>query len=125
MLPLEQFLTPEECYLVDTALLSSKDKFATRLAIYGLRCLQEISQKTGLSMANISHEKVSEWIQQEPTIQKQLQMDESFELFFSNLVISAQRTLKQISESKGILIQDLDVKQVIEWFEKKAKEGLN
>jgi hypothetical protein len=38
------FLTEDEAIQVDAALLSSKEKFSTRLAIYALRCLKEIAK---------------------------------------------------------------------------------
>lgn len=116
-----QFLTSEECVEVDVALLSSQEKFSTRLAIYSLRLLKEISKKTGLSVVEVTNQQVREWIQQDENIKEQIELDASFESFFTNLVLSSVRPLQQIASETGEEIEDLTVKQVVAWFEKDGK----
>jgi hypothetical protein len=116
-----QFLTAEECVEVDVALLSSQEKFSTRLAIYSLRLLKEIAKKTGLSVVEVSNQQVREWMQQDKSIKEQIELDASFESFFTNLVLSSLRPLQQIASETGEEIEDLTVKRVVAWFEKDGK----
>ncbi|MGL5510297.1 MAG: hypothetical protein ACRC2J_05185, partial [Microcoleaceae cyanobacterium] len=59
------FLTETEAIAVESALLTSKDKFSTRLAIYALRCLKQISQSTGRAIALIQPAEIALWISQD------------------------------------------------------------
>jgi hypothetical protein len=119
-----EFLTQEEVIQVDAALLSSKEKFSTRLALYALRCLQQISLEKKIEIESIQPEKIKAWIQQDPTIQKQIELDNSFEAFFTKLVISSLKPLKQIAVEENQPVENLTVKQVIAWFEQQSKENL-
>jgi hypothetical protein len=119
-----EFLTQEEVIQVDAALLSSKEKFSTRLALYALRCLQQIAQEKQIDIKSIQAEQIQAWIQQDETIQKQVELDSSFEAFFTKLVISSLNPLKQIAREENQPVENLSVKQVITWFEKQSKENL-
>lgn len=121
MQPSMEFLTPEESAQVDGALLTSKQKFSTRLAIYALRCLRQIGQQTGLAAEQISGEQVTAWIKEDQNIQQQLDVDASFENFFTRLVMSSLRPLKQVSQEAGVPVEELTVSQVVKWFEKEGK----
>ena len=116
-----EFLTIEESTQVDAALLSSKEKFSTRLAIYALRVLKEIGNDMGLSVEWVTFEQVRQWIKKDALLEKQIEVDVSFETFFTNLVFSSLRPLKQVSQESGIPLEELTVKEVIQWFEKEAK----
>ncbi|MGL5511587.1 MAG: hypothetical protein ACRC2J_08775, partial [Microcoleaceae cyanobacterium] len=100
---------------------TSKDKFSTRLAIYALRCLKQISQSTGRAIALIQPAEIALWISQDEQIQKQIELDESFADFFTRLVVSALRPLEEIAKEYQSNIEDLTVIQVINWFEKMGK----
>jgi hypothetical protein len=118
MQPLADFLTPEECAEVDMALLSSKEKFSARLAIYALRVLKQIAEETGLSVTEVTNQQVMDWVKNDESIKESIELDASFENFFTNLVLASLRPLKQIAvESEGA-IEQLTVKQVVAWFEK-------
>lgn len=119
------FLTEAEAIAVESALLTSKDKFSTRLAIYALRCLKQISQSTGRAIAQIDAEEIALWISQDEHIQTQIELDESFADFFTRLVVSALRPLEQIAQEYQLNIEDLTVTQVISWFEKMGKIQFN
>ncbi len=116
-----EFLTQEEAIKVDASLLSSKEKFSTRLAIYALRCLKKIAQEDGITVAKITPERITAWIHQDPKIQQQVEIDASFESFFTRLVVSSLKPLKQISQEQEIPVEALTVAQVISWFEKDGK----
>lgn len=115
------FLTPEECAEVDRALLSSKEKFSARLAIYALRVLKQVAGETGLPVTEVSNQQVMDWVRNDESIQQSIQVDASFELFFTNLVVASLRPLRQIAVEAGGAIEQLTVKQVVAWFEKDAK----
>jgi len=115
------FLTPEECAEVDMALLSSKEKFSARLAIYALRVLKQVAGETGLPVTEVSNQQVMDWVRNDESIQQSIQVDASFELFFTNLVVASLRPLRQIATEAGGAIEQLTVKQVVAWFEKDAK----
>jgi hypothetical protein len=121
MQSLTDFLKPEECAEVDTALLSSKEKFSARLAIYALRVLKQIAEETGFSVTEIANQQVMDWVKNDESIKQSIELDASFENFFTNLVLASLRPLKQIAvESEGA-IEQLTVKQVVAWFEKDGK----
>lgn len=121
MQPDKEFLTPQEAVKVDTALLSSKEKFSTRLAIYALRCLREIAADKKCAIAAITPNQIIDWINQDETLRDKLEIDSSFEAFFSRLVISSMKPLNHIAEELEIPVDNLTVDQVIAWFEKHSK----
>jgi hypothetical protein len=121
MQPSTEFLTPEECAEVDKALLTSHDKFTARTAIYSLRSLRQVSQQSGVAVADLNPHQIAEWVGQDPALRPEDGFDSSFKSFFSRLVISSMKPLRQISLEAGVPIEDLTVPQVVSWFEKEAK----
>lgn len=119
------FLTVEESDKVDGALLSSREKFSTRVAIYSLRVLKQIAQQERRAIAQISKEQIVDWVEHDKSIQTNmaqgLKTDDSFRSFFTQLVLSSLKPLKKISEETGISLGDLTIDDVIAWFEKEAK----
>ena len=116
-----QFLTREESIKVDAALLTSQDKFVTRLALYALKSLKQLAQETGAPIENITPQQLSAWIEKDEMFKQEIENDATFEDFFTRLVISSLNPLKQVSQAANLPIEDLSVEQVIDWFEKKAK----
>ncbi|MEG4942525.1 hypothetical protein [Microcoleus sp. F4-D5] len=121
MEPLADFLKPEECAEVDMALLSSKEKFSARVAIYALRVLKQIAEETGLPVAEVTNGQVMYWIKNDESIKGSIELDASFENFFTNLVIASLRPLRQIATEAESAIEQLTVKQVVAWFVKDGK----
>lgn len=121
MQPPMEFLTSEEAIQVDAALLSSKEKFSTRLAIYALRCLKQIAAEKEISIEAVTAQQVSDWIKKDEKMQQQLELDSGFELFFTRLVLSSLKPLKQIAQSEQQPIEKLTIKQVVSWFEQDSK----
>ena len=72
-----QFLTPEESADVDKALLSSSEKFLTRLTISSLRLLKVIAQDTGVSIDELTHNQVIEWVEKDAKIKREQGSDAS------------------------------------------------
>ncbi|GAP93531.1 hypothetical protein [Leptolyngbya sp. NIES-2104] len=122
MQPNSEFLTPDECIEVDKALLTSKDKFSARIAIYALRSLKQIAQKSGQAIADLHPTQIEDWIYQDKSLQGGI--DNEFKKFFSQLVIASINPLTQIAQANQTNIESLTISQVVSWFEVKAKEAL-
>ncbi|MDJ1184654.1 hypothetical protein [Roseofilum casamattae] len=117
-----EFLTPEEAAAVDVALLSSADKFSTRLAIYACRVLSEISSTTHCPIEQISEDAIADWVKHDPKIEDTIDIDDRFINFFTRLVTAALVPLRQISQSKGITLDKLQVRDIITWFERERSQ---
>jgi hypothetical protein len=66
-----QFLTPEESADVDAALLTSPEKFLTRLTISSLRLLKIIAQDTGVTIEELTHKQMIEWLEKDSKIRRE------------------------------------------------------
>ena len=122
MQPGSDFLTPEECAEVDKALLTSHDKFTTRVTIYALRSLKQIAQQTNIPIAALESTQIEAWVYQDPSLQKT--GDSEFRRFFSQLVISSLKPLRRIAREADIEIEHLTIAEVVAWFEQEAKKKL-
>lgn len=123
MQPTTEFLTPEESAEVDKALLTSRDKFMTRVAIYSLRSLKQIAQQSGQTIAALNSQQIADWVANDPSLQQSI--DSNFKNFFTQLTISSLKPLNQSASDAGVAIEDLTVPQVVAWFEKQAKLNLD
>jgi hypothetical protein len=122
MQPSNEFLTPEECAEVDKALLTSHDKFSTRVAIYALRSLKQIAQANGVPIVQLEPQQIEAWVYQDESLQTGI--DREFRQFFSQLVIASMKPLRQIAAAAGVPIEAIELAQVINWFEQQAKLNL-
>ncbi|HEY9833531.1 MAG TPA: hypothetical protein V6D26_23470 [Stenomitos sp.] len=76
--PTTQFLSPEESADVDKALLSSPEKFLTRLTISSLRLLKQIAQDTGVTIEELTHQQVIDWFEKDGKIRREQGVEASF-----------------------------------------------
>ncbi len=67
----EQFLTAAESADVDKALLSSPEKFLTRLTISSLRLLKIISQDINVPIEKLTHEQLIAWFEKDSKIRRE------------------------------------------------------
>lgn len=67
----EQFLTAAESADVDKALLSSPEKFLTRLTISSLRLLKIISQDINVPIEELTHEQLIAWFEKDSKIRRE------------------------------------------------------
>ncbi|NER26380.1 MAG: hypothetical protein F6J89_01750 [Symploca sp. SIO1C4] len=72
-----QFMTPEESADVDKALLTSSEKFLTRLTISSLGLLKIISQDTGVAIHDLTHHQIIQWVEKESKIRQEQGIDAS------------------------------------------------
>jgi hypothetical protein len=66
-----QFLTEEESLDVDKALLSSPEKFLTRLTISSLRLLKTIAQEEGVAVEELTPEQIIAWFEKDGKIRRE------------------------------------------------------
>jgi len=118
---LGEFLTVEEVAEVDRALLTAQDKFLARVSLYSLRSLKRIAEQEKLPIDAVTDQQIAEWVVQDDTVQQLFASDASFQEFFTRIVLSSLKPLRQIAREADCDIADLSVTQVIQWFEKEAK----
>lgn len=107
---------------VDKALLTTKDKFLARVALYSLRSLKKIAQESAQAIEETTPQQVLAWVEQDESIPIEVEDKESFQMFFTQLVMSSLKPLQRIAEDeKSGAIANLTTAQVINWFEKDAK----
>jgi hypothetical protein len=107
---------------VDKALLTTKDKFLARVALYSLRSLKKIAQESDQAIEDVSPQQVLVWVEQDKSIPLEVEDKESFQMFFTQLVMSSLKPLQRIAtDEKSGAIANLTTAQVINWFEKDAK----
>ena len=117
-----EFLTVEECHQVDAALLTSREKFTSRVAIYALRSLKTIALEEGCTIDQLSQDKIVTWIHADPSLQENV--DVSFRNFFSQIVLGAMRPLGEIARQQDCGIEHVTIVQVIGYYETIAKASL-
>lgn len=69
--PSTQFLTLEESAKVDAALLSSPEKFLTRLTISSLRLLQHIAQEYNVKIEDLTTQQIVDWFEKDGKIRRE------------------------------------------------------
>ncbi len=116
----DQFLTFDEVAEVDRALMTAREKFSARVALYSLRSLKQIAQQ-GTAIANLNPQQIADWVASDPTLAANVEADDRFNQFFSQMVISSIKPLNQIALESETAIEDLTVSQVVAWFEKESK----
>lgn len=68
--PTTQFLTLEESAKVDAALLSSPEKFLTRLTISSLRVLQQIAKENDIAVEELTTQQIIAWFEKDGKIRR-------------------------------------------------------
>ena len=69
--PSTQFLTLEESAKVDAALLSSPEKFLTRLTISSLKLLKHIAQEYNVAIEDLTTQQVIAWFEKDAKIRRE------------------------------------------------------
>ncbi|MFN6563998.1 MAG: hypothetical protein RMY28_029985 [Nostoc sp. ChiSLP01] len=76
--PSTQFLTLEESAQVDAALLSSPEKFLTRLTLSSLKLLKYIAQEYGVAIEDLTSQQVIAWFEKDAKIRREQGIEASF-----------------------------------------------
>ena len=67
----DQYLSPEESADIDAALLSSSEKFLTRLTISSQRLLQAIAKDYQVEMSDLSHTQIIQWFENDSKVKRE------------------------------------------------------
>jgi hypothetical protein len=121
---MEDFLTVEESTAVDQALMTSREKFSTRVAVYSLRLLKQLAAAEGVSIEQMTPEQITAGLAKDSSIQSQAEKNPSFLNFFQQLVLSSLKPLTQVARSQNRAIAELTVADLITWFEQEAKQRI-
>jgi hypothetical protein len=73
-----QFLTHDESAQVDAALLSSPEKFLTRLTISSLRILQHIAKEYDVSIEELTAKQIITWFEIDGKVRREKGVEEAF-----------------------------------------------
>lgn len=76
--PTTQFLSSEESAKVDAALLSSPEKFLTRLTISSLRVLQQIAKENNVAIEELTAQQIIAWFEKDGKIRRQDGVEAAF-----------------------------------------------
>jgi hypothetical protein len=74
----QSFLTLEESALVDKALLSSHEKFLTRLTLSSQKLLRHIAQDLKVEMENLTAEQIVAWFENDGKIRREQGIDAAY-----------------------------------------------
>lgn len=76
--PSTQFLTLDESAKVDAALLSSSEKFLTRLTISSLKLLKHIAQDYNIAIEDLTTQQVIAWFEKDSKIRREQGIEASY-----------------------------------------------
>ncbi|GBO54379.1 hypothetical protein APA_2327 [Pseudanabaena sp. lw0831] len=144
-----QFLTLAEAHAIDGAMLSTMEKFMTRITISSMRIITKIAQELNIHAEEIGTSQIVQWIEHDSQMRKEQGEDAAFlkwtsphpdldfedtrqdevtpanlsshEKFLTRMVISAMSALVAIAKDYSAHIEDLTVAQIISWVERDAK----
>lgn len=144
-----QFLTLAEAHAIDGAMLSTMQKFMTRITISSMRIIIKIAEELNIHAEEIVARQIVQWIERDSQIRKEQGEDAAFlkwtsphpdldfedtredevtpanlsshEKFLTRMVISAMSALIAIAKDDSVHIEDLTVTQIISWTERDAK----
>jgi hypothetical protein len=144
-----QFLTLDEAHAINGAMLSTMDKFMTRITVSSMRIINKISEELKVHSEEIAPSQIVNWIEHDSQIRKTQGEDAAFlkwasphpdldfedtrqdvvtganlsshEKFLTRMVISALSELGAIAKDYSVHIEDLSVTQIIIWMERNAK----
>ncbi|HBC43748.1 MAG TPA: hypothetical protein DCZ88_18140 [Pseudanabaena sp.] len=144
-----QFLTLAEAHAIDGAMLSTMEKFMTRITISSMRIITKIAQELRIHAESLSAQQIVQWIELDSQIRKEQGEDAAFlkwtsphpdldfedtrqdevtpanlsshEKFLTRMVISSMQALVAIAKDYSIHLEDLTADQVIAWVERDAK----
>ncbi|MBE9003706.1 hypothetical protein IQ259_01340 [Fortiea sp. LEGE XX443] len=76
--PSTQFLTLEESAKVDAALLTSSEKFLTRLTISSHKLLKHIAQEYNVTLEQLTTQQIINWFEEDSKIRHEQGIEASF-----------------------------------------------
>jgi hypothetical protein len=125
----QQLLSPDASARIDTARLTAKQKFSTRMAVYALGVLKQIAAARQIPLDEVSQTMVIDWLTDHPIVndtlsQNELGMDESFKAFWGKIILSAFRPLNEAAELANLPVEELSLECIITYFEQVTTQEL-
>jgi len=129
MLNPDELLSPEESAQVDGALMTSKDRFSTRVAIYALRIMKQISAEQVIKLEAVGPLQLGEFLEndqaaQESMAAQSMEIDSNFKQFWSHIILSARKPLGAIAEANNTEMVNITTSQIISWFKAQSKAAV-
>lgn len=144
-----QFLTLAEAHAIDGAMLSTMEKFMTRITVSSMRIITKVAEDLHIHAEDLASSQIVHWIEMDSQIRQEQGEDAAFlkwtsphpdldfedtrqdevttaklsshEKFLTRMVISAMQALVAIAKDYSSHIEDLTVAQIIAWVERDAK----
>ncbi len=66
----EKYLTQAEALDVETAMLSTHEKFLARITISSLRLLQQIAQEEQVKVEDLTPQQITQWFERDAQLKK-------------------------------------------------------
>jgi hypothetical protein len=66
----EKYLTQVEALDVETAMLSTHEKFLTRITISSLRLLQEIAEEEQVKVEDLTPKQITQWFERDAELKR-------------------------------------------------------
>ena len=66
----EKYLTQAEALDVETALLSTHEKFLARITISSLRLLQQIAEEEQVKVEDLTPKQITQWFERDAALQR-------------------------------------------------------
>ncbi|MBE9222981.1 hypothetical protein IQ215_09770 [Cyanobacterium stanieri LEGE 03274] len=77
MIDNQQYLSQEESMAVEMALLTSQEKFLTRLTISSLRLLQQIAEDLDISVDELTPQQIITWMEKDSKTRREEGIDKA------------------------------------------------
>ncbi|MEY3303675.1 MAG: hypothetical protein ACK5RE_00875 [Pseudanabaena sp.] len=144
-----QFLTLAEAHAIDGAMLSTMEKFMTRITVSSMRIITKVAEDLHIHAEDLASSQIVHWIEMDSQIRQEQGEDAAFlkwtsphpdldfedtrqdevttaklsshEKFLTRMVISAMQALVAIARDYSTHIEDLTVAQILTWVERDAK----
>ena len=111
--------------------MTNRDKFAARAAVYAFQILKDIAQSQNdrsldVFSDSISPSEIRQWLSESEASQQLvtaqgLEWDDQFLDFWTQLIDSAQRSLREAAEAQSIPLAELSLDDIIHWFEQRSR----
>lgn len=113
-----EWLSPQECDVIDQTLLPTRDRFSIRMTVYSWRYLLHLSQPEGLTIAALDPQHIRALLQQDKTLP--VPEEASVTDLLVRILSSSLKPLQIIAHEANVPIEQLTLEQIIQWFKAQA-----
>ncbi|HEY9827183.1 MAG TPA: hypothetical protein V6D19_17230 [Stenomitos sp.] len=113
-----EWLSPQECDIIDQTLLPTRDRFSIRMTVYSLRYLLHLSQPVGLNIETLDPQHIRTLLEQDKTLP--VPEEASVTDLLVRILSSSLKPLQAIAQQVNVPIEQLTLEQIIQWFKAQA-----